>query len=160
MIRTGAIILSFWTGINLLFGLGILFLLLILHKNAPALMILYGDTRANGIDPRALATINAFAVVFNACAAALCTLSLVVIWIPLMQKKVWAFWALSGSLLFLQGAGFASDAFFEHKDLLLNVLSSAVLLSGIIFVGIEMFRRGVTRGSIHRHEIKPGKFSR
>ncbi len=76
MIRTGAIILSFWVGINLLLGLGILFLLLILHKNAPALMILYGDTGANGMDARALATINAFAVVFNACVAGLCNLSL------------------------------------------------------------------------------------
>lgn len=76
MIRTGAIILSFWAGINLLLGLGILFLLLILHKNAPALMILYGDTGANGMDARALATINAFAVVFNACVAGLCNLSL------------------------------------------------------------------------------------
>ena len=145
MIRTGAIILSFWVGINLLLGLGILFLLLILHKNAPALMILYGDTRANGMDARALATINAFAVVFNACVAGLCSLSLAVIWIPLIQKKMWAFWAVSGSLLFLQAAGFASDSFFEHKDLLLNGLSSLVLVAGIILVGIGMFMRGLNR---------------
>ena len=124
----------------MLLGLGILFLLLILHKNAPALLILYGDTHANGMDPRALATINAFAVVFNACVAALCSLSLVVIWIPLVQRKVWAFWALSCSLLFLQAAGFASDSFFNHTDLHLNVVSSLVLVSGIILVGVGMFR--------------------
>lgn len=60
---------------------------------------------------------------------------------------MWSFWAVSGSLLFLQAAGFASDSFFEHKDLHLNVLSSLVLVSGIIVVGIGMFRRGLNRDS-------------
>ena len=114
MIRAGAILLSLWTGINLLLGLAIMFMLLVLHKNAPASVILYGDTRAIVVDPRALATINAFAVIFNACAAALCTLSLVVIWIPLIRKQSWASWALSGSLSFLQAAGFAGDYFWAQ----------------------------------------------
>src|SRR5439155_16390506 len=113
MIRAGAILLSVWTGINLALAIGILFMLLVVGTNAPALLILCGDTRAIGMDPRALATINAFAVIFNACATAICALSLAVIWMPLIRKEAWAFWALSGTLSFLQAAGFASDSFFH-----------------------------------------------
>ena len=51
MLRVGAILLSLWTGFNLVLALGILFMLLVLGKNAPALLILYGDLGAEGMDP-------------------------------------------------------------------------------------------------------------
>src|SRR5262245_38345756 len=140
MIRTGAIVLSLWTGANLILSLGILFWILVLGHNAPALTILYEDTLVVGMDPRALATINGMAVILNACSAAICALSLAVIWVPLLQKQAWAFWGLSGSLLFLQAAGFASDSFFHHKDLPLNIVSSLLLLSGIVLAGAAIFR--------------------
>lgn len=136
MLRVGVIILTVWTGFNLVLALCILFAVLMLGKNAPALMILYGDTQATGMDPRALATINAFAVIFNACAAAVCALSLAVIWFALARRMRWAFWSLAGSLGFLQAVGFASDSFFQHKDLVLNVASSLLLLFGFAFAGM------------------------
>jgi hypothetical protein len=141
MLRAGAILLSLWTGFNLLLALGILLMLLVLGKNAPCLLILYGDIHAVGIDPRALATINALAVVFNGCAAAICALSLVVIWMALVRREVWAFWALAGSLLFLQAAGFASDSFFAHKNLVANVVSSSLLLLGFAASAGAIFRK-------------------
>ena len=82
MLRAGAILLSIWTGLNLVLALGILFMLLMLRdKCARVAHPLHGDLQAAGIDPRALATINGLAVVFNACAAAICGLSLSVIWV-------------------------------------------------------------------------------
>ena len=141
MLRVGAILLTVWTGFNLVLALCILFAILMLGKNAPALVILYGDTQATGMDPRALATINAFAVIFNACAAAICALSLAVIWFALARKAQWAFWSLAGSLGVLQAAGFASDSFFHHKDLLANFASSSFLLLGIAFAGMGISRR-------------------
>ena len=143
MLRTGAIFLTLWTGFNLLLALRILFEVTALGRNAPALTILYGDTKAIGMDPRALATINAFAVIFNACAAALCGLSLVVIWRALIRGATWAFWSLSVCLVFLQAAGFASDSFFQHKDLVANIASSLCLLAGVMFaaIGIRAFNK-------------------
>ena len=141
MLRTGAILLSLWTGFNLVLALAILFMLLVLGKNAPCLLILYDDIRAIGLDPRALATINALAVVFNGCAAAICALSLAIIWLALVRRAVWAFWALAGSLLFLQAAGFASDSFFAHKNLVANVVSSSLLLLGFAAVAGDIFRK-------------------
>jgi hypothetical protein len=141
MLRTGAILLSLWTGFNLILALGILFMLLILGKNAPCLLILYDDIRAVGMDPRALATINGLAVVFNACTAAICALSLAVIWLALIKRNVWAFWALAGSLFFLQAAGFASDSFFAHKNLIANIISSSLLLLGFVAAAMSLFRK-------------------
>ena len=140
MLRAGAILLSLWTGFNLTLALAILFMLLVLGQNAPCLLILYGDTRATGMDPRALATINALAVLLNACAAAICALSLSVIWRALVRRAVWAFWSLTGSLSFLQAAGFASDWFLGNKDLSANAASSLLLLLGVCFTAIGMFR--------------------
>ena len=140
MDRVGAILLSLWAGFNLVLALGILFMLLVLGKNAPALLILYGDLQAEGMEPRALATINALAVMFNACAASLCALSLAMIWFAVVRKAVWAFWSVAGCLLFLQAAGFASDTFLSNKDFVANVVSSLVLLGGLFAVGIALFR--------------------
>lgn len=140
MLRTGAILLSLWTGLNLLLAVGILFSLLALGKNAPALLSLYGTIAPAEIDPRALATINALAVVFNASAASLCGLSLMVIWIALVRRLHWAFWALTAVLTFIQAAGFASDAFLGNRNLTANLASSFLLLAGLSFAAIGIFR--------------------
>ena len=150
MLRVGAVLLTMWTGFNLVLALCILFAIFVLGKNAPALLILYGDTHAAGMDPRALATINAIAVIFNACAAALCGLSLAVIWFALRHKARWAFWSVAGSLGFVQAAGFASDSFLGDKDLLANIASSLLLLFGLVLVAIGLLRRS-------GNEIRPSK---
>jgi len=140
MLRAGAILLSLWAGFNLVLALSILFMLLVLGKNAPALLILYGDLQPKGVDPRALSTVNALAVMFNACAASICALSLSMIWFAVVRKAIWAFWSVAGCLAFLQAAGFASDTFLGNKDSLANAISSLLLLCGILFVGIAILR--------------------
>ena len=59
MLRAGAILLTLWTGLSLVIAFGVLFSLLVLGKNSPALLVFYDDVQATGIDPRALTTINA-----------------------------------------------------------------------------------------------------
>ena len=90
------------------------------------------------MDPRALSTINALAIMFNACAASICALSLAMIWFAIVRKAVWAFWCLAGCLGFLQAAGFASDTFLGNKDVLANAISSLLLFCGIFSVGIAI----------------------
>ena len=58
MLRAGAMLLSLWTGLNLLLAFVILFMLLVLGKNAPSLLILCGDLQPKDIDPRALVTVT------------------------------------------------------------------------------------------------------
>ena len=142
MLRAGAILLTLWTGFKLLVALGILFMLLVLRKNSPALLLLYGDIQGKSLDPRALTTINSLAVVANASIAALSILSIVVIWSALMKRAVWAFWSLGVALLFLDVVRWVGASVSYHQD---NLLGGSVTLlptlAGLVCVAIGLFRR-------------------
>ncbi len=142
MLRAGALLLTLWMGFKLVVALSILFMLLVLGKNSPALIVLYGSMQGAGLDPRALATINGLAIVANASVAALSILSLVVIWSALMRRAVWAFWSLAGSLLFVEVVRWVGEWFFYREGTLLA--DAAVLLpvlAGLACGAIGLFRR-------------------
>jgi hypothetical protein len=142
MLRAGAIILTVWTGLKLVIALGILFMLLMLGKNSPALLILYSDAQGKGLDPRALATINGLAVVANASIAALSILSLIVIWAALVRRAVWAFWSLASTLLFVDIVRWLGESFFYHRGNLLGDAATLLpTLAGITCAAIGVFRR-------------------
>jgi hypothetical protein len=130
MSRAGPIVLSVWAAFNLVLAVAILLSIGIFQQNAPALSVLFDDAAIRLLDSRALATINAMALIFNACAAAFCLLSLVVIWKGLVKKSRWAFWGLLSSMSLLQVAGFASDALLDSKNLSANIVSTALLVIG------------------------------
>ena len=141
MLRTGAIILTFWAGFKLTISLGILFMLLGLGKNSPALLALFGDAQGNGLDPRALATINGLAVVANASIAALSILSLAVIWGALMKRAVWAFWSLAVALLFLEVVRWVGESLYYQENLLEDAVTLLPTVAGVTCVAIGVFRR-------------------
>jgi hypothetical protein len=142
MLRAGVLILTLWMGFRLLVALSILFMLLVLGRNSPALIILYGTMQGTGLDPRALTTINGLAVVANASIAALSILSLVVIWSALMRRAVWAFWSLAGSLLFLEVVRWAGESFYYHqRNLLADAAPSLPIVAGIACAAVGVFRR-------------------
>jgi hypothetical protein len=128
--RVGPIVLTVWAAFNLALAVIILIAICFFQQNAPALSILFDDAAMLQLDSRALATINALALIFNACAAAFYLLSLVVIWKGLVKKSRWAFWGLLSSMSLLQVAGFVSDAFLNSKNLSANIISTAVLVIG------------------------------
>lgn len=123
MLRAGSIILTLWTGFKLSLSLGVLFMLLVFAKNSPALLLLYGDAQGKGLDPRALATINALAI------AALSLLSLAVIWAALVKRAEWAFWSLASALLFLEVVRWLGESVYYHQETAL--VDAATLLPTI-----------------------------
>jgi energy-converting hydrogenase Eha subunit G len=141
MLRASAILLTLWTGLSVVLSVGNLFWLLALRHNAPALIILFRDTQGSGIESRALATINALAVVCNAAIAAVSMLSLVTIWSAFVRGAAWAFWSLTFCLSFLQVFRWVSDTIFYHEKLLTNVASSLPLIAGIILGAIGLIRK-------------------
>ncbi len=145
MLRVGAVILTFWAGVRLLLALGILAMLLLFGKNAPVLLVLFGDTQGSGVDASALATINALAVLCNAAIAALAVLSLAVIWCALVRRAAWAVWSIAVCVFLLQGASFFSDALLHHPDLVGNVAASSIPVVGIILSASGVFRRSITK---------------
>jgi hypothetical protein len=111
----GAIVLTIWSGFNLLLAAAILVAIIAFQRNAPA-------------------------VLFNACAASFCALILVVIWTSLINKARWAYWTVTGSMLFLQAFGFVCDSYLGDRDLLANIVSMAVLLIGLGLSGYSIRR--------------------
>ena len=139
MLRAGAILLTVWTGLKLAISLGVLFMLLVLGKNSPALLILYGDAQGKGLDPRALATINGLAVVANASVAALSILSLVVIWVALVRGAVWAFWSLAIALLCLEVVRWVGESLYYQENLLEDAVTLLPTVAGIICAALASF---------------------
>jgi hypothetical protein len=140
MLRAGAIVLSIWSGVNLVLAGAILVSMTMLGRNAPGLRILFDETAVRELDPRALATVNAIALLFNACAFAFCMLMLYVTWSAVAVGVKSAFWALVVSAGSLQVFGFGSDAYLGGRNLLANALSSAVLLVGLSLSGLGTYR--------------------
>ncbi len=132
--------LSIWSGVNLLLAGAILIAMTMFGKNAPGLRILFDDAGVRGLDPRAQATVNAVAVLFNACAVALCLLMLSVTWSGVAAGLKGAYWALVAASGSLQVFGFIDDAYLGGRNLLANVISSAVLLVGLGLSGLGTYR--------------------
>jgi hypothetical protein len=134
--KPGAILLSIWSGFNLVLATGITIAIVFFGKNAPALSILLDGV---SLEPRVLATVNALAVLCNAVIACFCALVLCVMWSAPRQR--WAFFALTATLVILQACGFASDAFLGHKNLWANVVSTVILVVGLSLADRERNRR-------------------
>jgi len=92
------------------------------------------------VEGRALATINALAVLCNASIAAMCLLSLTVIWCALVRRAAWAVWSLAACVFFLQGASFVSDSLLQHGDVLGNAATFSIPFIDVIFAAIAVSR--------------------
>lgn len=133
--------LSVWSGGNLLLALGILVAMLGFGQPAPVLSIVFSPAEVQAIDAKVLRTVKALAVLTNACIVVCCMLLLVVVWSCAMRRVRWVFWVVVGTLSFLQGAGFLSDAFVGHKHVLANAGASVVLACGLGCWGVAILRR-------------------
>jgi hypothetical protein len=138
--RAGAILLSLWSGLNLLLALAILVALTLLRKNAPALSILFEPSEIQALDAKVLGTVNALAVLANACIAGFCLLVLTVVWTALRERQSWALPALAGAMGLVQVCGFVSDGFLGHRNLVANAVSTAVLVAGLTLSAAGWYR--------------------
>jgi hypothetical protein len=109
--------------------------------NAPSLFILFSKSEISGLDPKALATINGLAIFANGCAAAFCVMALTLTWRGLKYGKVWCIRLLVLCAVPLQALGFASDSYFRHQDLIANLVSSTLLLVGLIAARMSVARQ-------------------
>jgi hypothetical protein len=133
MRHMGLILLTLWAGFHLVTALVrvLVFANFGFGKEAPALVILLGYADNPRVGYRDTATIYASTVMGQAGIAAVCGLSLAVIWRALVKGEPWAFVALLTCLGFLQAAAFVSDEFVGNTNFTTNVVSAAVLLLGL-----------------------------
>lgn len=119
-----AIPLYVWLIFQLLLAFGILFAVLVLHHDPPAIAIMLPKTIALAPEVRGL--ISALAVVANAVIFAFCALALVLV------RARSHFAALAFALVVIQLSGFASDAYLGHRNWIANLASSAILAVGLL----------------------------
>lgn len=130
-LRIGAGLLLAWSGLNLLVAAAVT-LLTLAGRDAPVLAMVLDDAGIAALDPRVLGVVNAQAVFANPCVVALCLLVMVLVVRGVRAGIRWAHTALVVALVPLQAFGFASDAFLQHRNLAANVVSSVVLVAGLV----------------------------
>jgi hypothetical protein len=134
MRTAGVVLLSLWSGLNLLLAVGIVLAMLAFGRHAPALSLTLSSAEVRAADPRLLGTVDALAILGNACIAGFCALVLVIVWQALVKGARWAWPALAVSMIGVQACGFFSDARLGHHDLVANLASTAVLMVGLVLV--------------------------
>jgi hypothetical protein len=128
--QVGAVLLSIWSGLNLLLALGVT-AITVGGGRPPALALVLTDSEIARLDPKVLSVVSAQAALANPAIAGYCTLVLTLVWRPLRQNHQWAWLALACTAVPLQVFGFVSDGFLGHGAVVANVSSSVVLLAGL-----------------------------
>lgn len=141
MLKAGSIILSIWSGINFLLASLILSFIIFLKTNAPILVMVFERSEISGLDARAISSINALAILYNSCAAALSVLALFVIWSSLINGQRWAFWALLIVIGFVEMLAFIASAPIGNARWQVNVVLSVLYFVGIGLTGYSIFKR-------------------
>lgn len=124
--RAGLVLLTIWCGLNALVALGVTAMTLA-GRSPPALALVMSRAEAQAIDPRALGVIQAQAAIANPCIIAVCAFALFLAWTQVAAGSRRAWGALAGILAMVQAAGYASDAFIGHTNLVPNLISTALL---------------------------------
>ncbi len=147
MLRTGVVILSTWSGLNLLLAVASLLAITAFQQNSPGLTFMIDEAEIDQLGPRWVTLINGLAALCNTFDAAFFILVLYVIWTSLVHKARWAFWGLAISGGFLQAFAFVSYSFFatgivRENIVTLNLLGNLVS-SGLLVVGLALSGYGI-----------------
>lgn len=139
MLKAGCIILTIEEGFQ--FIVSVLSLAAsIIGKYAPILKMTLTDEQINTIDPQALTTTKALAIMHNS-GAILCTfLVLVLVWTGLSHGYKWAFAVLLIAGIFGHAFWFIGDSYIGNKTIIINAILSALFLAGIGIAGYGIFR--------------------
>jgi hypothetical protein len=138
MLRAGSIILSIWSGVNLLLAFLILTSIIFFKSNAPILVMVFQKPEISRLDARAISAVNALAILYNSCSAALSVLALFIIWSSLINGSRWAFWALLITIGFVEVMAFIASAAIGNQRWQVNVLLSILYVVGIVLAGYSI----------------------
>lgn len=133
-VKLGAILLSVWSGLNLLVGAAVTALTLA-SRPPPALAMVFSGAEIARLDPRVREVVSAQAALCNPLIVALCGLVLAIVWTSLVRGARWAWWALAAALVPVQLFGFVSDGFLGHHNLVANAVSTVILGTALALTG-------------------------
>ena len=128
--RVGAVVLSVWAALNGLVALAVTVATL-LGMPSPALGLVLTPAEVAAVDPRVVAVVNAQALFANPGIVAVCLMVLVCTWKGVLTRTPWVWNMLAASLLPLAAFGFVSDAQLGMHNIIANLGSSLMLVTGL-----------------------------
>lgn len=145
MLRIGCILLTTWAALNLVLSTAIVIDTIFRGGHTPALQSILTEQEIGELSPEILATMDSIAVFANGLNVAFCLVSLFVIWEGLFRRRVWAFWGLLSGFSLALLAGIGADHEVGNVAPMVNVISGGILLLGLGFAAMDIFRRDEVR---------------
>ena len=142
LLGTGCIVLSIWSGLNLLASLFVVIIPVVFGgETAPALLDALSDAEIQSLSDGIKRNANGIAVFANGLNIAFCTMTLFAIWKGLYQGVRWVFWALLVSLTLTVLAGTAADYVVGLLHPEVNIISGGILTVGLACSAIAIFKQ-------------------
>ena len=139
MLKRGATILSFWSGINFLLAFLILISVVVLNANSPLLVMVFERAEIARLDPRVIASLNTLTILYNSCSMAVSVLVWLLIRKILIIGQKWAFWVLLLVIGFVEVMAFIASAGVGNARWQVNILQSVLYVIGIGLSGHSIF---------------------
>lgn len=142
LLRTGCIVLSIWSGLNLLASLFVVIIPVVIGgETAPALLDSLSDHEIQSLNDGIKRNANGIAVFANGINIACCTLIFFAIWKGLYQRVRWVFGALLVSLSLMVIAGTVADyvAGLPHPEV--NMISGTIIAVGLACSAPAIFKK-------------------
>ncbi len=140
MLKIGSIVLSIWSGINLLLASLILTSVVVLNGNSPLLVMVFEQSEIAKLDAKVIASLNCLTILYNSCVVALSVLALFIIWSSLIKGDKRAFWILLLMMGFVEILAFIGSAQVGNARWQVNVVLSVLYAVGIGLAGIALFK--------------------
>ncbi len=141
MLKAGSIVLSIWSGINLLLASLILTSVVIFNANFPILALVFEKSEIASLDARVIASLNTLTILYNSCSMVLSALVWLLIRKSLIVGQKWAFWALLFLIGFVEVMAFMASAPIGNARWQVNLDLSVLYVLGIGLAGYAIFRR-------------------
>ena len=141
MLKSGSIILSIWSGINIFLASLILTIVLLPNGKSPILSMVFEKPEIAGLGAKVISALNSLTINYNSCDVALSILALCIIWTGLINGKKWAFWALLVTIGFVEIFAFLASAEVGNARWQVNVVQSVLYVVGIGLSGYSIFKR-------------------
>lgn len=132
LLRAGGIVLSVWAGFNLLLAAFVVVMVTLFKAHPLISRVVFTNAELAALSVKSTSTIKDLAILFNSAVIGFTGLVLIVTWTSLVGGQRWAFWALLGTIAFVQTMTFVGDAFIGNKTLLASVVTSILAITGIV----------------------------
>ena len=143
MPKKGPIVLSIWSGINLLLAALILTSVVVFNANSPLLVMVFEESEIASLDAKVIASLNALTILYNSCSVGLSVLVWLIIRKSLIASQKWAFWVLLFVIGFVEVMAFVASAGVGNARWQVNVVQSVLYLAGIGLSGYSLYSKEI-----------------